>query len=369
MNSKLFSQIKLRELTLKNRIVISPMCQYSAIDGSATDWHLIHLGHLALSGAGLLIIEATAVNREGRITLNDLGLYSDDNEKALSRVLESIRKYADTAIGIQLNHSGRKGSAEVPWRGGGPLKPEEGAWTAYAPSPIPRDQNWPTPQEMSLPQIEALKKDYISAAQRARRLNIDLIELHMAHGYLLHEFISPISNRRTDRYGGSFENRMRLPLEIAAAVRIEWPADKPMGARITGNDWLSGGLTVEDAITFTNSLKSVGFDYVCISSGGIIPKTNMPLDKPDYQISLAEQIKKEVNLPVQAVGFITNPEQAEEIIASGKADMVTIARAFLDDPRWVWHAAQSLGVKMLYPPQYLRAHPEVWPGYSSKFKK
>ena len=366
MTSHLFTPISLRELTLPNRIVISPMCQYSAVDGSATNWHLIHLGHLALSGAGLLMIEATAVNKEGRITHSDLGLYSDENEEALSNVLQTIRKFSgDTAIGIQLAHSGRKGSAHVPWEGGGPLLQAESAWKTLAPSEIARDSSWPIPEEMSLPQIEKLKNDYTSSTVRAQRLGIDLIELHIAHGYLLHEFVSPISNHRNDQYGGSLENRMRLPLEIVRSMRAEWPTNKPMGARITGSDWLEGGLLVEDAIAFTNLLKSAGLDYVCISSGGIIPKTNMP-ETVDYQISLAEQVKKKVDVKVQAVGLITNPIQAEEIIKSGKADMVVIARAFLDNPRWVWHAAEKLGVNIPYPPQYMRARPDLWRGFSSK---
>lgn len=363
MTSQLFSPISLRELTLPNRIVISPMCQYSAVDGNALDWHVVHLNHLALSGAGLLMIEGTAVNSEGRITFNDLGLYSDENEKALGKVLKIARKYSgSTAIGLQLAHSGRKGSAHVPWEGGKPLLLSEGAWDIMAPSPIPRDPAWPTPKEMALSQINKLKEDYVNSTVRADRLGIDLLELHVAHGYLLHTFTSPISNHRNDQYGGSFENRMRLPLEIATAIRAVWPADKPMGARITGSDWMPGGLEVEDAIKFASLLKSAGLDYVCVSSGGIIPITNMPTDV-NYQISLAEQIKKEVDILVQAVGLITNPKQAEEIIASGKADMVAIARAFLDNPRWVWHAAEKLGATISYPPQYLRARPDLWRGY------
>jgi len=366
MPSQLFTPISLRKLTLPNRIVVSPMCQYSAIDGNASDWHKIHLGHLALGGAGLLMIEATAVNQEGRITLNDLGLYSDENEKALGNVLNTIRKYnGDTAIGIQLAHSGRKGSAHIPWEGGGPLLPNEGAWKAMAPSAIARDPAWPVPKEMSLSEIEKLKNDYVLSTKRAIRLGIDLIELHIAHGYLLHSFTSPISNQRNDKYGGNFENRMRLPLEIVTSIRAVWPKDKPMGARITGNDWLDGGITTEDAIQFAKLFKLAGLDYVCVSSGGIIPKTNMPTDT-NYQIDLAEEVKKNTDIKIQTVGNITNPIQAEEIITSGKADMVTIARGFLDNPRWVWHAAEKLGVKIPYPQQYERVKPDTWSGYASK---
>ncbi len=344
------------------------MCQYSASEGSASDWHMIHLGNLALSGAGLLMIEATAVNAEGRITLNDLGLYSDENERALDRVLKACRTYSQgIAVGIQLAHSGRKGSAHVPWHGGGPLKSSEGAWITRAPSPISRDPaTWPAPHEMTLAEIEALKNDYVHAAKRAERLGIDLIELHMAHGYLLHEFMSPISNHRTDHYGGSLENRMRLPLEIVTSVRSQWPTTKPMGARITGNDWMPDGITIEDAATFTERLKTAGLDYVCISSGGIIPITNMPSDT-NYQIALAEHVKKKTSgITIQTVGRITSPQQAEEIISSGKADMVAIARAFLDDPRWVWHAARQLDVDIPYPLQYERVRPAIWPGNLTK---
>lgn len=343
------------------------MCQYSALEGSATDWHTIHLGSLALSGAGLLMIEATAVNPQGRITNSDLGLYSNENEKALNQVLRACREYSgSTAIGIQLAHAGRKGSARVPWKNGGPLQPNEGAWTTVAPSALSRDPLWPIPHEMTLVEIEALKNDYLNTTRRAARLGIDLLELHIAHGYLLHSFMSPISNHRTDAYGGSFENRVRLPLEIAAALRKEWPVDKPMGARITGNDWLPDGITLEEATRFTELLKNAGLDYVCISSGGILPKTNMPSDI-NYQISLAEQVKKNTNgIAIQAVGLITNPIQAQEIISSGKADMVVMARAFLDNPRWIWHAAHQLGVKIPYPPQYDRARPDVWVGFPNK---
>lgn len=342
------------------------MCQYSAVNGSASDWHTIHLGHMALSGAGLLIIEATAVNPEGRITLGDLGLYSDDNEKALSETLKKIRKYSrETAIGIQLAHAGRKGSAHVPWEGGEPLLENEGAWQTFAPSAISRDPSWPTPEAMSIEQIEKLKNDYVKSAMRADKIGIDLLELHVAHGYLLHSFTSPISNKRTDQYGGSFENRVRLPLEIITLMRKVWPKEKPIGARVTGNDWMEGGITTEDAVRFTNLLKLAGVDYVCVSSGGIIPKTNMPTHT-NYQIDLAGMVKKETDIPIQAVGLITNPTQAEEIIKQGTADMVTIARAFLDNPRWVWHAAEKLGAKIPYPPQYDRVQPDKWRGFNSK---
>lgn len=314
-----------------------------------------------------MMIEATAVNPEGRITLNDLGLYSDNNEKALGEIIKKVCKYSNgTKVGIQLAHAGRKGSAHVPWQGGSSLSLDEGAWNTLAPSAISRDPAWPTPQEMSLDQIELLKKDYVAATQRAENIGIDLLELHVAHGYLLHSFTSSISNKRTDKYGGSFENRVRLPLEIFGEIRKVWPKDKPIGARITGSDWLPGGIEVKDAIQFAKLLKKAGVDYVCISSGGIIPKTNMPQDDINYQISLAAEVKREADILVQAVGSITSPKQAEEIIVSGKADMVTIARAFLDNPRWIWHAAEKLGVDISYPPQYERVKPNRWRGYFAK---
>ena len=365
MASKLFSPINLRGLTLKNRIVISPMCQYSAIDGNATDWHLIHLGNLSLSGAGLLMIEATAVNATGRISYGDLGLYSDDNEKSLGRILTSCRRYGNTPIGIQIAHSGRKGSTHLPWKGGAPLTPKEEAWQTVAPSAIARGKNWPIPHELSIEEIDSIKKDFIASTERASRLNIDLIELHVAHGYLLHEFMSPISNTRNDQYGGNLENRMRLPLEIAEAMRSVWPKEKPMGARITGNDWLPGGLIVSDAVIFAKKLKEIGIDYVCVTSTGIVPTSEVKFSA-GYQVSFAAEVKRQADIPTQTVGLITTPEQAERIIAESDADMVAIARSFLDDPRWVWHAAQKLGADAAYPPQYFRCRSDVWPEANPK---
>lgn len=359
MASNLFSPFALRKLNLPNRIVVSPMCQYSAIEGNAGAWHLMHYGQLAVSGAALVIIEATAVNAAGRTTNNDLGLYSDDNEMALSRVIGACREFGNAAIGIQLAHSGRKGSAHVPWRGGGPLKAEEGAWQAFAPSAISRDDAWPTPQELTDAQLPALVEDYVSAAIRAARLGIDLVELHVAHGYLLHSFLSPVSNKRKGRYGGSLENRMRLPLEIAEAIRQAWPDEKPVGARITGSDWLPHGITVEDASVFARELKSLGIDYVCVSSGGIVPKTGL-VTGPGYQVPFAAHVRQEAGIATQAVGQICTPEQADAIIREGKADMVALGRPFLDNPRWAWHAARHLGASASYPPQYLRCRSDVW---------
>lgn len=361
MTSPLFTPIKLRQLALANRVAVSPMCQYSAEEGSANDWHLLHLGSLAVGGAGLLMIEATAVEAVGRISLGCLGLYSDANEAALSRVVAACRRFGNTPLGIQLAHAGRKGSATRPWQGIRALAAAEGAWPAVAPSALPLDTGWPAPRALGAAEIDRLVDAFVAATRRAARIGLDLVELHCAHGYLLHEFLSPIANRRDDAYGGSLENRMRLPLRVAAAVRAAWPEAKPMGARITGTDWLEGGFTIEDAVIFARALKEIGCDYVCVSSGGILPKAPIPVG-PGYQLALAERVRRGAGLPTRAVGLIAEPRQAEAVIASGQADMVALARAFLDDPRWVWHAAETLGAEAAMPPQYARVRADLWPG-------
>lgn len=362
MTVQLFAPIALRGLELANRIAVSPMCQYSAVDGNATDWHLQHLGHLAVSGAGLLMIEATAIEAPGRITLGCLGLYSDENEAALRRVLAMIGNLGKhSRLGIQLAHAGRKGSAHKPWQGGHALTPGEGAYETYAPSAVPFADGWHTPKALSLQEIGRIKDAFVAATRRAARLGIELVEMHAAHGYLLHEFFSPISNKRDDRYGGDFAGRMRLSLEIATAMREVWPADRPMGARISGSDWLDDGATVEDAVAFAAALKALGLDYVCVSSGGVVAKAPIKLE-PGYQVPFAARVRRDVGIATRTVGMILEPLHAEEIVASGQADMVALARAFLDNPRWVWHAADALGVEIPYPPQYARVAPAVWPG-------
>lgn len=357
----LFSPCKLGPLTLPNRIVVSPMCQYSANDGNASDWHLQHLGHLSYSGAALIMVEATGVAKEGRITPACLGLYSDDNEKALARVITAARSFASNnpSFGIQLAHSGRKGSANVPWKGGKPLKPEEGAWTTIAPSSIPFDADWPVPAALELWQMDRLIAQFAEAAKRAVRIGFEVIEIHSAHGYLLHQFLSPLTNRRIDSYGGTLENRMRFPLELIEAVRKVVPATTALGARITGNDWVEGGFAIEDAVIYAKALKERGVDYVDVSSGAIIPKVNIPVS-PGYQVPLAAKIKEESKITTRAVGMISSPYQAEAIISGGQADFVALARAFLDDPRWGWHAAEALKAEFTVPPQYLRARPPAW---------
>lgn len=359
MASQLFSPVTLRGLTLPNRIVVSPMCQYSAMDGSANDWHTVHLGQLALSGAGLLMIEATGIQAEGRITLGCLGLYSAENETALAKVLQACRVISNIPLGIQISHAGRKGSAQVPWKGGQSLSAKEGAWTTVAPSAMRLDDDWPEPHALDHVEIREIRDTFVATTERAARLGLDLIEVHMAHGYLLHQFLSPLSNLRTDDYGGDRECRMRFPLEVITAVRAVWPDDRPLGVRITGTDAAEGGLIIDDAVILTKRLKELGCDYVCVTSSLIAPGAWLATS-PGYMVPLAARIKTETGMPTRAVGMIVDALQAEEIIASGQADMVALGRAFLDDPRWPWHAAQKLGVDLAYPPQYQRSHPTQW---------
>lgn len=354
--STLFSPISLGRLTLQNRIVIAPMCQYSAENGAATDWHRIHLGHLALSGAGLLIIEATAVEPEGRISPVDLGLWSDDTERALDSVLNTVRKYSSMPIAIQLAHAGRKASTHVPWEGGKSIPSLAGGWRTFAPSAIPFAEEDETPVALDAAGLQRIRDGFAAAARRADRLGLDAIEVHAAHGYLLHEFLSPLSNRREDAYGGSLENRMRFPLEVFDAIRANVDADKPVGIRVSATDWVEGGWDVEQTVAFAKELKKRGCDFIDVSSGGLSPLQQIPLG-PGYQVPAAERIKRETDMPTIAVGLITEAEQAESIVAAGKADMVALARGILYDPRWPWHAAAKLGAQVDAPPQYWRAQP------------
>jgi 2,4-dienoyl-CoA reductase-like NADH-dependent reductase (Old Yellow Enzyme family) len=318
-----------------------------------------------MSGAGLLIVEATAVEAAGRITPNCLGLYNDANEAALERIVATCRRWGTAKIGIQLAHAGRKASSQVPWAGGGPLSPAEGAWPRDGASPIPFSPDWPTPNQLDETGLARIRDAFVTAARRADRLGFDLVELHGAHGYLLHTFQSPISNRRTDAYGGNAENRMRFPLEVAAAVRAVWPRDKALGMRITGSDWIEGGLTPQDAASFARELERVGFDYVCVSSGGVSLDARITVG-PGYQVPFAEAVKRGCGLVVQSVGMIVEPHQADTIIAEGKADCIALARGLLDDPRWGWHAADVLDAEITVPPQYARSRPKLWPGAAYK---
>jgi 2,4-dienoyl-CoA reductase-like NADH-dependent reductase (Old Yellow Enzyme family) len=355
--SRLFEPIQLGPLQLANRIIIAPMCQYSAEDGSATDWHLIHLGHLALSGAGLLICEATGVCPEGRISPQDLGLYSDANETALARVLAGVRRYSSIPFAVQLAHAGRKASVQAPWLGGAQIPP--GApmgWKTRAPSPLPFNEGADAPAPLDDDGIALVRDAFAAAARRAARIGVDGIEIHAAHGYLLHEFMSPLSNRRTDRYGGSLENRMRLTLEVFDAVRHAFAAERPVWVRISASDWVEGGWDIDSSVVLARELKARGCAAIHVSSGGLSPAQSIKA-VPGYQVPFANRIKADAGITTFAVGLITEPEHAEAILAAGDADAIALARAILYDPRWPWHAAAKLGARVDAPPQYWRSQP------------
>ena len=355
--TKLFSSIALDRMVLDNRIVIAPMCQYSAADGNANDWHMIHLGHLGLSGAGLLFVEATAVEPEGRITPGDLGLWSDENEAALGRVVQAIRRYSGIRLGLQLGHAGRKGSSKAPWQGGSQIPPgAPQGWQCFAPSPLAHNEGEVPPLALDEAGLGRIRAAFAAAARRADRLGFDTIEVHAAHGYLLHQFLSPLSNRRTDAYGGDLEARMRFPLAVFEAVRAAFSADKPVGVRVSATDWVEGGWDLAQTTVFAQALETRGCAYIDVSSGGVSPAQQIPVG-PGYQVPLAEHIKRQTGLPTMAVGLITEPRQAEAILDEGKADMVALARGMLYDPRWPWHAAAELGGQVQAPPQYWRSQP------------
>ncbi|MDB6002014.1 MAG: oxidoreductase, partial [Rhizobacter sp.] len=330
---------------------------YSATEGSASDWHLIHLGHLALSGAGLLILEASAVSAEGRITPGDLGLYSDANEAALARVLHAVREYSPIPVAIQLGHAGRKASSHVPWDGGLQIRHGDPlAWTSVAPSAVPHGEGEDPPVALDVAGLAKVRDDFAGAARRAARLGIDAIELHAAHGYLLHQFLSPLANKRCDAYGGSLENRMRFPLEVFDAVRAEFPAERPVWVRISAVDWVPDGWDLDGTVALSKALKARGCAAIHVSSGGVSPLQAITLG-PSYQVPFAARVKAEVGLPTIAVGLITDAQQAESIVESGQADAVSLARAMLYDPRWPWHAAAQLGAQVEAPHQYWRSQP------------
>jgi 2,4-dienoyl-CoA reductase-like NADH-dependent reductase (Old Yellow Enzyme family) len=360
--STLFAPLDIGPLRLANRIVIAPMCQYSAVDGAATDWHLVHLGHLALSGAGLLIIEATAVEALGRITPGCLGLWSDATEAALARTLQAVRANSRMPIAIQLGHAGRKGSSHVPWQGGMLIPADQpGGWRPVAPSALPQLDGEAPPEVLDEAGLQRIVRAFADAAQRAHRLGLDAIELHAAHGYLLHQFLSPISNIRSDAYGGSLDKRMRFPLQVFEAVRAAVPASMPVGVRISATDWVDGGWDVDQSRVFVQALQARGLSFLHVSSGGVSPRQKIPVG-PGYQGHLAEQLKRETGAPTIAVGLITEPAQAEAIVASGQADAVALARGMLFDPRWPWHAAAQLGATVQAPPQYWRSQPRGMSG-------
>ena len=358
--SKLFEPIALGGVTLPNRIVIAPMCQYSADNGNATSWHLIHLGKLALSGAGLLLLEATAVEADGRISPDDLGLWNDDNQAALASTLAAVRAHSHMPIGIQLSHAGRKASVDAPWNGGKQLALDKRGWQTLAPSAVPMLDTERPPTELSTADLTRIREAFVRAAQRSVELGLDVIELHAAHGYLLHQFLSPLANQRTDTYGGSLENRMRFPLEVFDAVKRVLPDGYPLGVRLSASDWVEGGLDLEQSVVFSRELQTRGCAFMHISSGGVSPKQAIPVG-PGYQVPLARRIKQEVTMPVIAVGMITEPDHAEAIVATGDADMVAIARGILFEPNWPWRAAAHLGAQVQAPKQYLRSQPRRYP--------
>jgi len=353
----LFAPITLKGLTLTNRIVIPPMDQYSATDGLPGPWHAMHYGHLAVSGAGLLIVEATAVEAPGRIAPEDLGLWNDAQEAAHKDMLDSIRAYSTMPIGIQLGHAGRKGATARPWDGGSPLKPDQGSWELCAPSALPYAPGHQMPEALTAEDLARLVASFAAAAARSMRAGYDAIELHAAHGYLLHEFLSPLSNKREDAYGGSLENRMRFPLEVLAAIRAAVPANFPVGVRVSGTDFVEGGWDVHQCATFALAIEKAGAAYIHVSGGGLSPDQQINL-APGYQVELAATIKAAVSsMPVIAVGLITEPELASSIVVTGQADMVAIGRGMMYDPRWPWHAAAALGQTIAVPSPYLRCKP------------
>lgn len=358
--SLLFTPFRLGPVDLPNRVVIAPMCQYSVEHGNASDWHLMHLGQLAMSGAGLLILEATAVLPEGRITAGDLGLWSDENEAALGRVLNAVRQYSNMPLGIQLSHAGRKASSDVPWRGGQLVLPESGGWQPQGPSAMAHRPEEPPPHALSVDELHAIRSAFVAAAQRAVRLGLQVIELHAAHGYLLHQCLSPLANQRSDAYGGSLAGRMRFPLEVFEAVRAAVPAHVAVGVRLSATDWVEGGWDLDQSQVLARELQALGCDFLHVSSGGVSPLQRIPVG-PGYQVHLAQALRQVVSMPVLAVGLITEAQQAEAILQAGQADLIALARAMLYNPRWVWHAAAELGASVQAPPQYWRCQPSQFP--------
>lgn len=354
--SKLFSPIWLRDLKLANRIMVAPMCQYSAVDGVANDWHFTHINTLALSGAAMFCIEATGVEAIGRITPGCLGLHNDAQEAAFRPIVASVRKYSKAAITMQLAHAGRKASSHKPWDGGQLIPVGEGGWLPEGPSAVPHKADEPPPLALDAAGLKRIVDAFAAAARRCERLGLDAIEVHCAHGYLLHQFLSPIANRRTDSYGGSLQNRIRFPLEVFEAVRAAFPQNKPVGVRVSCTDWVEGGWDIDQTIEFAKELKKRSVDWIDASSGGVSPLQKIPLG-PGYQVPFAQAIKEATGVTTMAVGLITEPKQAEEIVASGKADIVALARGMLYDPRWGWHAAAELGAEVTAPPQYWRSQP------------
>lgn len=361
MSTRLFSPFRLGGIALRNRVVVSPMAQYTAVDHLPQPWHVQHLGSLAVSGPGLVIIESTAVEPEGYGTEQCLALHSDAHEAGLSRLIEDIRSFSDTPFGLQLGHSGRKASTAHPTAGGKPMLEGQGGWPVSGPSALRFGPFWPMPQALDLQGLARVRRAYAQAAARAARAGIDVLEIHAAHGYLLNSFLSVTANTRTDSYGGSVANRMRFPLEVVAAVRAAWPAARALGVRVNVEDGLPGGSDFEETLAFCEALKRAGCDYVCVSNGSVAEQSRTPAS-PGYLVPYASRVRNEVGLATIAVGLIVQPSQAEAVVAGGHADLVALARAFIDDPRWVWRAAEDLGADITYPFQYERGRPAAWPG-------
>jgi 2,4-dienoyl-CoA reductase-like NADH-dependent reductase (Old Yellow Enzyme family) len=357
MSSKLFSPFTMRELTLENRVVLSPMCQYASRDGNASSWHDAHLGTYALSNLGLVITEATGVEPEGRISPWCLGLYSDENQEALARVICFFREYSDSKFGVQLAHAGRKSSVLPSFMIRKAVPPDEGGWIPLSPSYY-EDNVHPHPRVMDHARIEQTKQAWGDATRRAAQIDVDVLELHFAHGYLIHQFLTPLINRREDEYGGSRENRMRFGLEVFDICRGAFPPSRPIGVRISGKDWVEGGWDIEDSIVFARELKARGCDYVCTTSGGAVLAQKIQAG-PLYQVPFSEAVRKGAGIATIAVGQITEPAQAESVLEEGKADLIAIARRLLANPRWAWTAAQELGEFLKYPPRYRIAHPRM----------
>jgi 2,4-dienoyl-CoA reductase-like NADH-dependent reductase (Old Yellow Enzyme family) len=355
--SRLFSHLKLRDLTFRNRIFVSPMCQYSSPDGMPTDWHLVHLGSRAVGGAGLVMVEATAVSPEGRISPDDSGIWSDGHAGAFERITRFIRDQG-AAAGIQLAHAGRKASTDLPWSGGGPLGPDNRGWTPIAPSAVPFSPAHSVPREATVEDLERIRGQFGEAAERALKAGFDVVEIHMAHGYLLHEFLSPLANRRGDEYGGSLENRMRFPLAVARTVREIWPAKRPVFVRISVTDWVEGGWDLDQSVELCLWLRDIGIDLIDCSSGGMVllPESAIPTG-PGYQTPFATAVRQKTGMATATVGLITEPAQAEQIVATGLADAVILARELLRNPYWPLMAARALKAEIPWPVQYERAKP------------
>lgn len=356
MSSQLFSPFRLADLELANRIVVSPMCQYAASDGSAGSWHRMHLPNLAQSGAGMVVVEATHVEPRGRITPGCLGLWSDANQQALAAVLADLRAHSGCAVAMQIAHAGRKGSSAPPWEGGQQLAPDQGGWITQGPSALPHGEGELPPEAMTEADLARVREAFAASARRALELGIDALELHLAHGYLLHQFLSPLANQRTDGYGGSSAARMRFPLEVFDAVRAVWPAGRPLGVRVSATDWVEGGWDLEQTIALARQLAGRGCDFVDVSTGGVSPRQKITLG-PGYQLPFARAVRAACGLPTIGVGLITEAEQAEAAIAGGDADLVAVARAVLWNPRWPWHAAARLGAQIEASPRYWRSEP------------